>query len=193
VTGTEVGTVVLTEQGSGRGPGRPRDERASSAITDAALRQLRTNGYGNVTMESVAVEAGVARATIYRRYRDKADLVTAAIATNSTGHLVEGPSDDPRRDLVAYLDSFEQRYAEGCSPSRDRDGGRADPVMSGPARPTPRGCRPRPGRADAARIGVRPARLRCGDDGRLGRTGRRRRLDGHGGALVISCYARHAR
>lgn len=114
MTGTEVGTAVLTDQGSGRGPGRPRDERASSAITDAALRQLRANGYGNVTMESVAVEAGVARATIYRRYRDKADLVTAAIAGNSTLHLAEGPSDDPRRDLVVYLESFEQRYAEGC-------------------------------------------------------------------------------
>jgi AcrR family transcriptional regulator len=114
VTGTEAATAVLSEDGSGRGPGRPRDERASSAITDAALRQLRTNGYGNVTMESVAVEAGVARATIYRRYRDKADLVTAAIAGNSQLHISDGPSDDPRRDLITYLDSFEQRYAEGC-------------------------------------------------------------------------------
>ena len=114
MTDAEVGTAVLSEPGSGRGPGRPRDERASSAITDAALRQLRTNGYGNVTMESVAVEAGVARATIYRRYRDKADLVTAAIAGNSTLHITDGLSDDPRRDLITYLDSFEQRYAEGC-------------------------------------------------------------------------------
>jgi AcrR family transcriptional regulator len=65
-------------------------------------------------MESVAGEAGVARATIYRRYRDKADLITAAIADNSRSHLVDRPSDDPRGDLVAYLEEFDQRFAEGC-------------------------------------------------------------------------------
>jgi AcrR family transcriptional regulator len=100
--------------GPGRGPGRPRDERVSSAITSAALRQLHELGYGKVSMESVACEAGVARATIYRRYRDKADLITAAIADNSTSHLVDRPSDDPRGDLVAYLEEFDQRFAEGC-------------------------------------------------------------------------------
>jgi AcrR family transcriptional regulator len=97
-----------------RGPGRPRDERVSSAITVAALRQLHELGYGRVSMESVAGEAGVARATIYRRYRDKADLITAAIADNSHSHLVDRPSDDPRGDLVAYLEEFDQRFAEGC-------------------------------------------------------------------------------
>jgi AcrR family transcriptional regulator len=65
-------------------------------------------------MESVAAEAGVARATIYRRHRDKADLITAAIADNSTSHLVEGASGDPRGDLIAYLSEFDQRFAEGC-------------------------------------------------------------------------------
>jgi len=94
--------------------GRPRDERASSAIAEAALRQLHGLGYARVTMESVASEAGVARATIYRRYRDKADLITAAIADNSRAHLVEGVSDDPRADLIAYLEEFDKRFAEGC-------------------------------------------------------------------------------
>jgi AcrR family transcriptional regulator len=97
-----------------RSPGRPRDERANSAITDAALRQLVELGYGRVTMESVAAEAGVARATVYRRYRDKADLVTASIAGNSTAHLATGPSDDPRADLVAYLRDFDERFADSC-------------------------------------------------------------------------------
>ena len=100
--------------GPARGPGRPRDERVSSAITSAALRQLHELGYGKVSMESVACEAGVARATIYRRYHDKADLITAAIADNSTSHLVDRPSDDPRTDLVGYLEEFDQRFAEGC-------------------------------------------------------------------------------
>ncbi len=94
--------------------GRPRDERVSSAITAAARRQLEQHGYANVSMDSVASEAGVARATIYRRYRDKADLITAAIAANSTLHLSTAVSDDPRSDLAAYLTQFDQRFAEGC-------------------------------------------------------------------------------
>ena len=60
--------------------GRPRDERVTRAITEAALRQLLDEGYARLSMESVASEAGVSRATIYRRFKDKADLVTAAIA-----------------------------------------------------------------------------------------------------------------
>lgn len=99
---------------TGRGPGRPRDERASSAITDAALRQLNELGYGQMTMESVASEAGVARATVYRRYRDKADLVTAAIAGDSPTYRSTGMSDDPRADLVTCLFEFDERFAEGC-------------------------------------------------------------------------------
>jgi AcrR family transcriptional regulator len=101
-------------QTTGRKPGRPRDERATSAIADAALRQLNELGYGKVSMESVAVEAGVARATIYRRYRDKADLITAAIAGNSSSHLSEGLSKDPRADLISYLEEFDHRFAERC-------------------------------------------------------------------------------
>ena len=63
-----------------RARGRPRDERVTRAITEAALRQLLDEGYSRLSMESVASEAGVARATVYRRFKDKADLVTAAIA-----------------------------------------------------------------------------------------------------------------
>ncbi len=106
-------TGAETEPASRR-RGRPRDERVSSAISAAALRQLEESGYANVSMESVASEAGVARATIYRRYRDKADLITAAIADNSTLHLSKEVSDDPRSDLITYLREFDQRFAEGC-------------------------------------------------------------------------------
>jgi AcrR family transcriptional regulator len=105
---------VSGDRTSGRGPGRPRDQRASSAITDAALCQLADLGYAKVSMESVANEAGVARATIYRRYRDKADLITAAIAGNSSTHLAPRPSTDPRVELISYLNEFDERFAEGC-------------------------------------------------------------------------------
>jgi AcrR family transcriptional regulator len=111
VTAVETASDVVDK--AGRGPGRPRDQRASQAIIEAALRQLADVGYARVSMESVAGEAGVARATIYRRYRDKADLITAAIAANSATHLAPHPSVDPRSDLIAYLIEFNERFAEG--------------------------------------------------------------------------------
>jgi AcrR family transcriptional regulator len=96
-----------------RPPGRPRDERVSRSIADAAFRQLSELGYVGVTMEGVAAEAGVSRATVYRRYRDKADLLTAVIA-GATAPVRDGPSDDPRRDLVRFLTEFDSRFAESC-------------------------------------------------------------------------------
>jgi AcrR family transcriptional regulator len=91
--------------------GRPRDERASAAIAAAALRQLEDLGYGRMSMESVAAEAGVARATVYRRFQDKADLVTSALASR-----LDPPTraEGPLERLVVFLDQFDARIAEHC-------------------------------------------------------------------------------
>ena len=62
-------------------PGRPRSLEADRAILDAAIVLLHEEGYSRMSMEAVAEAAGVGKTTIYRRYRDKADLVTAAIAS----------------------------------------------------------------------------------------------------------------
>jgi AcrR family transcriptional regulator len=112
--GTDTREQGVAGHDRARGPGRPRDKQVSSAITEAALRQLNEVGYAGVTMESVAKEAGVARATIYRRYHDKADLITAAVAGNDSTHLSLGPSADPRGDLIFYLTEFDDRFAESC-------------------------------------------------------------------------------
>jgi len=97
-----------------RAPGRPRNERADQAITDAALHQLDEIGFGKLSMESVAAEAGVARATVYRRYRDKADLVTAAITKAATAYASPSSSKDPRTDLKRFLVDFDRRFATSC-------------------------------------------------------------------------------
>ena len=55
----------------------PRDER----ITAAALDLLRTKGPRAVTVEAVAARAGVAKTTIYRRYRDREDMLAAALTS----------------------------------------------------------------------------------------------------------------
>jgi AcrR family transcriptional regulator len=94
-----------------RRPGRPRSEAVDRAIARAALFELRRLGYARLSMESVAGEAGVARATVYRRYRDKADLVTAAIATELDREL-DLAAPDPRTELVRFLEVFDDHSAE---------------------------------------------------------------------------------
>lgn len=106
-------TALPTATAATRPPGRPRDEAVTRAITDACLRQLAEVGYASMSMERVAAEAGVARATVYRRFRDKADLATAAIAADG-GDLTGRPITDPRSDLVRALEEFDQRFAESC-------------------------------------------------------------------------------
>lgn len=109
----EPGVMSAEQRAEPRPPGRPRDEQLTRAITEAALRQLAEVGYANVSMESVAGEAGVGRATLYRRFSDKADLITAAIAANG-GDVSRRPITDPRRDLTRLLAEFDQRFAESC-------------------------------------------------------------------------------
>jgi AcrR family transcriptional regulator len=57
----------------------------------------------------VAREAGVARTTVYRRYRDKTDLVSAAIET-LRAPVKRSAGGDVRRDLIAHLDRVRRNY-----------------------------------------------------------------------------------
>ncbi|MEU4520409.1 TetR/AcrR family transcriptional regulator [Amycolatopsis sp. NPDC024027] len=59
--------------------GRPRDHARDLAILDATLSLLTEVGYEQLSIEAVAGRSGAAKTTIYRRYRDKAALVTAAV------------------------------------------------------------------------------------------------------------------
>jgi AcrR family transcriptional regulator len=72
--------------------GRPRDTGADRRILDATFRQLVAVGYGGLSIESVAAEAGVAKTTIYRRYPTKAELVVGALQ-------LEVPFERPPQDL----------------------------------------------------------------------------------------------
>jgi AcrR family transcriptional regulator len=81
---------------AGRG-GRPRDPSRDRAIRAAVLTVLADAGYAGLTMDAVATEAGVGKATIYRRWRAKSDLVADAVrslhadpdTTPDTGSLEE--------------------------------------------------------------------------------------------------------
>ena len=60
--------------------GRPRDPSRDGVIRAAILRLLGEVGYGALTMDAVASEAGVGKATIYRRWRTKEELVIDTVS-----------------------------------------------------------------------------------------------------------------
>jgi AcrR family transcriptional regulator len=68
-----------------RRPGRPRSERADQAIIDAALSLFAENGPEGLCMEKVAARAGVGKATLYRRWHSKEDLLLGAMAVLRRG------------------------------------------------------------------------------------------------------------
>jgi AcrR family transcriptional regulator len=59
--------------------GRPRDGSRNVVIEKAAIELLRELGYERVSIESIAQRAGVSKATIYRRWKSKAELITDAV------------------------------------------------------------------------------------------------------------------
>lgn len=53
-------------------------------IADATLALLRTKGPRSVTVEAVAARSGIAKTTIYRRHRDRRDMLSVALSRVTT-------------------------------------------------------------------------------------------------------------
>ncbi len=64
---------------SATGRGRPRLESTDQRILQAARELLRVKGPAAVNIDSVAARSGVARTTIYRRYRSRDELMEAIL------------------------------------------------------------------------------------------------------------------
>ena len=97
----------------GRGPGRPRSAEVDEAILSAAVELLADVGYGAMSMEAVAARAGVSKASLYRRWPGKPQLVTDTL--RSVVDQVPVPdTGDVRSDLVAMAGSIS--HALGDSP-----------------------------------------------------------------------------
>jgi AcrR family transcriptional regulator len=59
--------------------GRPRDREIDLAALRATLAVLKRSGYGGLTFEEVAREAGTTKPAIYRRWPNRQRLVLAAL------------------------------------------------------------------------------------------------------------------
>lgn len=79
-----------------------RRSEVDAKILATARQILNNEGLAALTVERVAADSGVAKTTIYRRFKHRLDLATAAIAELPEAFQVEGP-DDIREYLKALL------------------------------------------------------------------------------------------
>jgi AcrR family transcriptional regulator len=95
--------------------GRPKDERADRAIIATTLRLLAEGGVRDLHMDDVADRAQVGKATIYRRYRSKNALISAAVAT-LVSEIQIPDTGSTRADLLALMSQAVELYSGSLAP-----------------------------------------------------------------------------
>jgi len=96
-------------------PGRKRDASRDPAILDAAIDVLAETGYDGMTIDMVAARAKAGKATVYRRWASKNELVLEAVAClKSAGFDPDSLPDTGtlRGDLVAMIKPHSIQDAE---------------------------------------------------------------------------------
>ncbi|GAA4665427.1 TetR/AcrR family transcriptional regulator [Frondihabitans cladoniiphilus] len=86
--------------------GRKRDPSRDAEIQRCAVEVLGEVGYEGMTIEMVAARAKAGKATVYRRWASKEDLVIDSVACMKRGDLENLPLPDTgtlRGDLVALI------------------------------------------------------------------------------------------
>jgi AcrR family transcriptional regulator len=109
----------MPPNGAGQRPrgraGRKRDDARDDVILDATLAVLAEQGYDRMTIDAVAARAGMARATVYRRWATKADLVVAAVSRMSRADVNLDQLPDTgslRGDMTAMVRPFDDQQQQ---------------------------------------------------------------------------------
>jgi AcrR family transcriptional regulator len=91
--------------------GRPRDASVSTAVAGAVISLLCESGLAGLSMDAVAARAGVSKASIYRRWDSKEELLVDVIANLAPGSAMP-ESGHLRDDLVELLHRLEVFLSE---------------------------------------------------------------------------------
>lgn len=101
---------------------RPRSQQARQAVLAAVLRAVAEEGFASVTIEGLALEAGISKQTIYRWWSSKAEILGEALLDGTQPGVFESVpmTDDLEADLRAYLAAItaDQGNTEGIEITR---------------------------------------------------------------------------
>ena len=86
------------------GGGRPLDASRDEALRQAALELVAEIGYDRLTIEAVAARVKASKATVYRRWNSKAELVADAFACGAFADGEPPDTGDLRSDLLALAE-----------------------------------------------------------------------------------------
>jgi AcrR family transcriptional regulator len=95
--------------------GRKRDHSRDGVILQAALDVLAEVGYAGMTIDMVAARAKAGKATVYRRWTSKEELVLEAVARTRPGEVPLDELPDTgtlRGDLLALFTPLPREEAE---------------------------------------------------------------------------------
>jgi AcrR family transcriptional regulator len=85
--------------------GRPRSTECELAILQATRELLVEDGVRGLTVEKVAARAGVAKTTIYRRWRDKDELALAVVLEMVEQVVMLPELGNTRAELLAFVNA----------------------------------------------------------------------------------------
>ena len=80
-----------------------RRARSDQAILAATRELLEEHGVRGLTIEGVAERSGVAKTTIYRRYRDRDELALAVLIEDTESFRTPRDLGDTRKELLAFV------------------------------------------------------------------------------------------
>ncbi|HVA73194.1 MAG TPA: TetR/AcrR family transcriptional regulator [Acidimicrobiales bacterium] len=86
------------------GTGRPLDGTRDDALRQAALELVAEIGYDRLTIDAVAARVKASKATVYRRWTSKAELVADAFACSGFKGVEAPDTGELRADLLALAE-----------------------------------------------------------------------------------------
>lgn len=93
-----------------RSPGRARSEDSRTATLNATLKLLETQSLQQISIEAIAREAGVGKATIYRWWPSKAAVVIEAFLMNHVSRVAAPKNIKPVDALVQIMQLLIKEY-----------------------------------------------------------------------------------
>jgi len=83
--------------------GRPLDGKRDEAIQSAAIELMQEVGYERCTIEAIAAKAHASKATIYRRWKNKQELLVSAVNRHTFCTPPEVDQGNLRDDLIEMI------------------------------------------------------------------------------------------